>query len=89
MSEADYEDWRRMRGCEDSTVRNIEAFRDAVVAMDASIAHGYRPAAESYMQLALLATRMYKPGDYHAHPNHVQAALQMALETQDYQVTSG
>jgi hypothetical protein len=67
----------------------IVRFRTLVEKLDRKQRDGQRLTAEDYVELSILANKMYSPGDYCAFPREVRAALQIMLDNAEHQVSSG
>lgn len=89
MTETNYEKWARTQKYGGLKAQRITAFRDLVAKLDRKQLNGGRLYAEDYVQLALLAGRMYRQGDHYAMPEEVIAATQLVLDADGHEVSTG
>jgi hypothetical protein len=85
----DFEMWARTQKYAGAKYNRIVRFRTLVEKLDRKQRDGHRLTAEDYVELSILASKMYSPGDYCAFPKEVRAALTVMLDNVGHQVSSG
>lgn len=85
----DYRMWARTQQHDTPRKRSITAFRNAVERMHRKQLEGQVLSVSDYVELSILANRMYSPGDYCAFPAEVRAALQIMIDNCHHMVSSG
>lgn len=85
----DHKMWSKTQGYGGARAERVKRFRDFVLVLDMKIQAGGRPTPEEYVQLSILASKMYSPGDYCAFPREVAAALEVSMGLEGITVSTG